>query len=115
MIKRTIQSQVEADFGKQKIQLLFGPRQIGKTTLIETVYNGFDAQKLWLNADDADVRELFVNASGTKLKTLFGSYKLLVIDEAQRIENAGLSLKIIADQIKSLQVIATGSSAFELR
>jgi predicted AAA+ superfamily ATPase len=115
MIKRTIQSQVEADFGKQKIQLLFGPRQIGKTTLIETVYNGFDAQKLWLNADDADVRELFVNASGTKLKQLFGSYKLLVIDEAQRIENAGLSLKIIADQIKSLQVIATISSAFELR
>lgn len=115
MIKRTIQSQVEADFGKQKIQLLFGPRQIGKTTLIETVYNGFDAQKLWLNADDADVRELFINASGTKLKQLFGSYKLLVIDEAQRIENAGLSLKIIADQIKSLQVIATGSSAFELR
>lgn len=115
MIKRTLQSQIKADFGKQKIQLLFGPRQIGKTTLIETVYNAFDTKKLWLNADDADVRELFVNASGTKLKTLFGSYKLLVIDEAQRIENAGLSLKIIADQIKTLQVIATGSSAFELR
>jgi predicted AAA+ superfamily ATPase len=115
MIKRTLQSQLEADFGKQKIQLLFGPRQIGKTTLIETIFNRFDAQKLWLNADDADVRELFINASGTKLKTFFGSYKLLVIDEAQRIENAGLSLKIIADQIKTLQVIATGSSAFELR
>lgn len=115
MIQRTLQAQLEADLDKPKIQLLFGPRQIGKTTLIETVYDGFDKKKLWLNADDADVRELFVNASGTKLRQLFGSYKLLVIDEAQRIENSGLSLKIIADQIKSLHLIATGSSAFELR
>jgi hypothetical protein len=115
MIGRTIQKTIEADLGRNKVQVLFGARQIGKTTLIEAVFNAFQGKKLWLSADDSDVRELFVNASGTRLNQLFGSYELLVIDEAQRIENAGLALKIIADQIKSLHVIATGSSAFELR
>ena len=115
MIARTIQSRIEADFSKNKVQVLFGARQIGKTTLIENIFKAYTGKKLWLSADDSDVRELFVNASGTRLNQLFGSYELLVIDEAQRIENAGLALKIIADQIKSLHVIATGSSAFELR
>jgi hypothetical protein len=115
MIARTIQSKIEADFSKQKVQVLFGARQIGKTTLVENVFKAYEGKKLWLSADDSDVRELFDNASGTRLNQLFGSYELLVIDEAQRIENAGLALKIIADQIKSLHVIATGSSAFELR
>ncbi|NOU46566.1 MAG: ATP-binding protein [Bacteroidales bacterium] len=115
MIKRSLQSQIEADLVLPKIQVLFGPRQIGKTTLIESVFKRFDEKKLWLNADDADVRETFANANGTRLKQLFGDFKLLVIDEVQRIENAGLVLKIIADQLKPLHVIATGSSAFELR
>ncbi|MFZ4740567.1 MAG: ATP-binding protein [Bacteroidales bacterium] len=114
MIKRTLQAQIEADFIKNKVQLLFGPRQIGKTTLINSIYKNFEKEKLWLNADDADVREMFVSANSTKFKQLFGKYKLLVIDEAQRLENAGLAFKIIADELKSLHVIATGSSAFEL-
>jgi predicted AAA+ superfamily ATPase len=115
MIARTIQSKIEADFSMKKLQVLFGARQIGKTTLIDTVFNNYKGKKLWLSADDSDVRELFLNPSGTRLNQLFGSYELMVIDEAQRIENAGLVLKIIADQLKSLHVIATGSSAFELR
>jgi len=115
MIARAVQTKIEADFSRKKVQVLFGARQIGKTTLIEAIFNAYQGKKLWLSADDSDVRELFVNASGTRLNQLFGSYELLVIDEAQRIENAGLALKIIADQIKSLHVIATGSSAFELR
>lgn len=114
MIKRILQAQIESDFIKNKVQLLFGARQIGKTTLVNSIFKNFDDEKIWLNADDSDVRELFVNANSTKFKQLFGKYKLLVIDEAQRLENAGLVLKIIADEIKSLHVIATGSSAFEL-
>jgi len=115
MIPRILQSKIASDLSKKKIQLLFGARQIGKTTLIDAVFRGFEGQKLWLNADDSDVREMFVNANGTRLKQLFGKYQLLVIDEAQRIENAGLALKILADQLKPLSVIATGSSAFGLR
>jgi predicted AAA+ superfamily ATPase len=115
MIKRILQFQIETDLSLPKVQVLFGARQIGKTTLIESVFKGFEGQKLWLSADDADVRELLTNANSTRLKQLFGTYKLIVIDEVQRIENAGLLLKIMADQLKPLHVIATGSSAFELR
>jgi uncharacterized protein len=115
MIARTIQSKIETDLSRNKVQVLFGARQIGKTTLVENIFKTFEGRKLWLSADDSDVRELFINATGTRLNQLFGGYDLLVIDEAQRIENAGLALKIIADQVKSLHVIATGSSAFELR
>jgi hypothetical protein len=115
MIKRVLQLQIESDINLQKVQVIFGARQIGKTTLLETVFNRFEGEKLWLSADDADVRELFINASGVRLKQLFGTYNLLVIDEVQRIENAGLLLKILADQLKSVHVMATGSSAFELR
>ena len=115
MIKRILQFQLEADLILPKIQVLFGARQIGKTTLIESVFKGFEGQKLWLSADDTDVREMLTSANSTRLKQLFGTYILIVIDEAQRIENAGLLLKIMADQIKPLHVIATGSSAFELR
>jgi len=114
MIARTIQSTIEADLSRNKVQVIFGARQIGKTTLVENIFKTFEKKKLWLSADDSDVRELFINATGTRFNQLFGGYDLLVIDEAQRIENAGLALKIIADQIKSLHVIATGSSAFEL-
>jgi len=115
MIKRELQLQIESDLGLPKVQVIFGARQIGKTTLLDIVYNRFEGEKLWLSADDADVRELFINANSTRLRQLFRTYNLLVIDEVQRIENAGLLLKILADQLKSLHVMATGSSAFELR
>ncbi|KAF0204688.1 MAG: hypothetical protein FD170_113 [Bacteroidetes bacterium] len=114
MINRILQKQLESDLSRKKVQVIFGPRQIGKSTLSEMVYNNFEEKKLWLNADDADVRAQFENPSGLKFENLFKTYKLLVIDEAQRLNNAGLTLKIIADQVKHLNVIATGSSAFEL-
>jgi predicted AAA+ superfamily ATPase len=114
MISRILQKQIETDLSRKKVQVIFGPRQIGKSTLSEMVFNNFEEKKLWLNADDADVRAQFEKASGLKFERLFKPYKLLVIDEAQRLHNAGLTLKIIADQVKHLNVIATGSSAFEL-
>lgn len=69
---------------------------------------------LWLYGDDADTREYFGKPNATKIKNLIGSNRIVVIDEAQRIENIGLCLKIIHDQIKNVKVLATGSSAFEL-
>jgi uncharacterized protein len=69
---------------------------------------------LHLNGDDADVRDILTNATATRLKALVGNKQLLFIDEAQRIPNIGLTLKLFTDQIKDVQVIATGSSTFEL-
>jgi predicted AAA+ superfamily ATPase len=67
-----------------------------------------------LNADEPDVREIFSNATSTYMKTIFGNKKIVFIDEAQRINNIGITLKLIVDQIPDVQVIATGSSSFEL-
>jgi uncharacterized protein len=115
MIDRILREQLISGLHAPKMQIVFGARQIGKTTLLESVFEQYEGKKLWLSADDADVRELLLHASSTRLKQLFGTYNLLVIDEVQRIENAGLLLKIMADQLKTLHVMATGSSAFELR
>ena len=70
---------------------------------------------LWLNGDETDVQNLFRNISALRLKTIFGSKKIVVIDEAQRIENIGLSrLKLITDTMPEIQLLATGSSSFDL-
>lgn len=112
MIKRTLQSAIEKRLFKGKAILIFGPRQAGKSTLVETILQ--DKDHLYLNGDDSDVREILTNTNATRLKAVVGSKKILFLDEAQRIPNVGLTLKLFTDQIKDVQVIATGSSAFEL-
>lgn len=78
------------------------------------LYNTDDGNVLWLNGDEPDVRALFENATSTRLKSIIGTKEVVVIDEAQRISNIGLSLKLIIDTNPAVQVIATGSSSFEL-
>jgi uncharacterized protein len=112
MINRILKDSIRKDLFKGKAILLFGPRQSGKSTLIEEVLK--DSEYLYLNGDDADVREMLTNTTVTKLKMIAGNKKIVFIDEAQRIVNIGLTLKLFTDQIKDIQVIATGSSAFEL-
>ena len=90
-----------------------GARQVGKSTLLHSLLDR-DETVLWLNGDDDDVRELFRSISSTRLKAIVGNRKTVVIDEAQRIEDIGLRLKLITDQMPGVQVIATGSSSFEL-
>jgi hypothetical protein len=93
--------------------LLFGPRQVGKSTLIELLLNEEGQEYQYLNGDDADVREILTNTTATKLRNIVGNRKIIFIDEAQRISNLGLTLKLFTDQIKDVQVIASGSSAFK--
>ncbi|MFD2968912.1 ATP-binding protein [Sphingobacterium bambusae] len=112
MIYRTIQERMQSRLFKGKALIIFGPRQSGKSTLVEHILH--DKDHLYLNGDDSDVREILTNTTATKLKIEIGSKKIVFIDEAQRIPNIGLTLKLFTDQIKSVQVIATGSSAFEL-
>ena len=112
MIKRILLTHIQNRLFKGKAILLFGPRQCGKSTLIEELLKG--KEHLYLNGDDADIREILTNTSAAKLKTRVGHHKIVFIDEAQRVPNIGLTLKLFTDQIKDVQVIATGSSAFEL-
>jgi uncharacterized protein len=114
-ISRQIESQLENDFFKGKIILLLGARQVGKSTLIKMLPPCNRYPTLWLDGENADVHQLFENANSERLKQITGGHKIVVIDEAQKIENIGSILKLFADYLKDVQVIASGSSAFELR
>jgi len=113
MITRIIDKKVEKHFYNGKAIIIMGPRQVGKTTLLENITKN-KTNVLWLYADEQDVQALFDNPSSTKLKKGFGSAKIVIIDEAQRIKDIGIKLKLITDQIKDVQLLVTGSSAFEL-
>lgn len=115
MILRTLLKQLEADLFSGKALIVMGPRQSGKTTLVhELLANHQDKRSLFLDADDILIRKQLTNPDTVRLKNIIAGHDIVVIDEAQRIENIGLTLKIIVDQIKSTQVIATGSSSFDL-
>lgn len=114
MIKREIQLQVENRLFKGKLLIIYGARQVGKTTLIKTIAENFKGNVSYLNCDEPDIRELLTDASSTKLKSLVGVNKLILIDEAQRVRNIRITLKLFSDELKNVQVIATGSSSFEL-
>ena len=114
MIKREIQDSIEERLFKGKLIIIYGARQVGKTTLIKEIGNKYPDDKLYLNCDEPDIRELLTDTTSTKLKNLAGQKKLVLIDEAQRVKNIGITLKLFADELKNVQVIATGSSSFEL-
>lgn len=114
MIVRKQMDYALARLFKGKAFIVFGPRQSGKTTFVEQMLKKVDKKTLYLNGDDADVRESLSKPNATQIAQLLGDYEILFIDEAQRIGDIGLFIKIIVDRFKTVQVIATGSSAFEL-
>src|SRR6185437_78581 len=112
MIKRIIKDFIEKDFFSGKAIVVLGPRQVGKTTLIKEILK--EKRHLYLNADDGTVRRL-LNAPDTfQLKQIIGDETIVFIDEAQRLELVGLTLKLIIDQFKNVQLIVSGSSALEI-
>ncbi len=113
MIQRAQSERIKSLIGSGKAITLMGARQVGKSTILHSLLDG-DGGVLWLNGDDDDVRETFRNMTSTRLRAIIGNRKIVVIDEAQRIEEIGLRMKLITDQIPGVQVIATGSSSFEL-
>jgi predicted AAA+ superfamily ATPase len=114
MITRTLTEQIRAKLNSQKALIVYGARQTGKTTLIRSVLPEISENVLYLNGDDTDVRELFSSYSSTQLKAIIGKNDTVFIDEAQRIKEIGLIIKIIVDNFPEIKVIATGSSSFEL-
>jgi len=113
MIKRKLIQNILDVLHKNKAIIVVGARQTGKTTLLKYLFENKD-NVLWLNGDETDVQNLFAHATSVSLRAVIGHYSTVIIDEAQRIENVGLKLKLITDQIPGVQLIATGSSAFEL-
>lgn len=114
MIQRLLEKIIKDYLFQKKTIVIYGARQTGKTTLLEEMLAPYRDETLFLNGDDADVRQLFSNLNATKLVPIIGKSKIVVIDEAQRIPETGLALKIIHDNFKNVQLIATGSSSFEL-
>ena len=113
MVERLLYKTIENKLFVGKIIILTGARQVGKTTLLKQLLRQKEGV-LWLNGDELQVQNLFANASADRLLSEFSNSKIVILDEAQRIENIGLRLKLIADSDSEVQVIATGSSAFEL-
>ncbi|MDR1120160.1 MAG: ATP-binding protein [Dysgonamonadaceae bacterium] len=113
MFHRILEKTIMKKLGGKKAIILTGSRQVGKTTLLRAIFND-SVDTLWMNGDEPDIRNLFENISSTRLKNIFGDKKYVIIDEAQRINDIGLKLKLITDNIPEIQLIATGSSSFDL-
>lgn len=113
MIQRILKKTIQDKLDTSKAIILIGSRQTGKTSLLKEIFEGKEGV-LSMNGDDVDVRNLFENITASRLKAIIGNHKYLIIDEAQRIPDVGLKFKLITDQMPSVQLIASGSSSFEL-
>jgi len=114
MIQRNLHKVVERYLFKGKTILITGARQVGKTTLANELARSSGKSWLFWNCDEPDVEEYLNRPSSTELRHRIGEKELLIIDEAQRIQNIGVTLKLIADNLSTLQVIVTGSSVLGL-
>ena len=114
MIDRAQEKLILSQFRDNKVVILHGPRQTGKTTLAKKIASESGKPFMVWNCDEVDMQIAITNANSTTLKNMISHFKLIIIDEAQRIENIGLTLKIIYDTIPGVKIIATGSSSFEL-
>lgn len=113
MIQRTKADKIRFELNKGKSIIITGARQTGKTSLLSMLFEKKDSV-LFLNGDNFDIQEMFKTITAERLLAFLGNKKTLVIDEAQRIKDIGLRLKLIADQLPDIQLVATGSSSFEL-
>ncbi len=112
MIKRI--TKIEDLLEKNKVLIIYGPRQAGKTTLVKDFLKKTTLNYLYFTGDDLKFVRDFGSCELSLVKKIIGNNTLLVIDEAQKIENIGTALKLVVDNIENIFVIATGSSSFDL-
>lgn len=114
MIQRVLKDRLLSRMKDNKVLILLGPRQAGKTTILQMLAAELPQEIRWWNGDEPDHRIQLRNPSSTVLRSMIGTAKYAFIDEAQRIENIGLCIKLIVDNIKGVKVVVSGSSALEL-
>jgi predicted AAA+ superfamily ATPase len=112
MYARYLSTEIETRIATGKAIVIIGPRQVGKTTLVESLLSS--KEYLFLNGDDPKTRALLTEPSTEQIRSILGRYKFVFIDEAQRIEGIGLTMKIIIDRFKDVQLFTSGSSSFDL-
>lgn len=115
MITRTLQQRIEGNLFKGKAVIVIGARQVGKSTLFRQITEKLEEPVLMLNCDEPEVRELLAGMNLVELKLMIGKRRLVVIDEAQRVSEIGMTLKRITDNFPEVQLLVTGSSSFELQ
>lgn len=113
-INRVLLDKLKEEVQPKRVVVVYGPRQVGKTTLLEKYLETIKEPFVFYNGEDIETQKLFTARSIAKYKSLLAGKELLVIDEAQKIENIGLNLKIIVDHLPNLKIIASGSSSFGL-
>ncbi|MGM9760633.1 MAG: ATP-binding protein [Parabacteroides sp.] len=115
MITRDLQTKIEERLFKGKVILLIGARQVGKSTLFRQITDKQNQPICLLNCDEPEVKELLTHINTAELKLLIGQNQIVLIDEAQRVPQIGLTLKRIIDNFPHIQLLVTGSSALELQ
>lgn len=110
---RLLENRIKNHLFKGKAVIIYGARRVGKTTLVKKIQSEYP-ESLYLNCDEPDIRLALADRTSTELLNYIGNKKLVVIDEAQRVRNIGLTLKLLVDNTPNLQIIATGSSSFDL-
>ena len=114
-IARRLEGAVKASLFQGKIVVVYGARQVGKTTMVKKIADDTGIAYSYLNCDELDILSRLQNADNSEaLKSMMGGKKLVIIDEAQRVKNIGLKLKLMVDNFPDIQIIATGSSSFDL-
>lgn len=114
MIVRKLQTIIEQKLFQGKALIILGPRQVGKSTLLNMISAGLKKDMLFLNCDNNDTRKQLSEPGINELRRIIGKSEIVFIDEAQRVLNIGLTLKLITDQMPEVQLIVTGSSSLEL-
>lgn len=112
-IVRSLEELIKKKLFQGKAIILFGARQTGKTTLSRKLIQE-EKNYQYFNCDDISVRQQLSNPTIQVLKNLVGNSNIVFIDEAQRVENIGITLKILVDEFPNVQTIATGSSSLDL-
>ncbi len=114
MFKRELQNLIEEKLFTGKAIIIYGARQVGKSTLLKMIEANLNKKMLYLNCDNNDIKKLLTEPGINELQRVIGENELVMIDEAQRVINIGLTLKLITDQMPQVQLIVTGSSSLDL-
>lgn len=115
MIVRQLQNTIEQRMFAGKAIIVIGARQVGKSTLFKMILEKQECKTLQLNCDEPEVKDMLNGINTAELRLLIADNRIVVIDEAQRVENIGMTLKRITDNFPDVQLLVTGSLSFELQ